>query len=415
MIFENREKIISSVENIENYFKKNISDSNSVYIIPENILSNEYTSILFEKKNNWENKSETLIFNLIKNEYYKCESIYPMLGNYFIYNFFFKENIGTTKDQIFFKNNVSLFLNSLNNESNKKIIKILLENFTKEYSISLEKNYEDDIVIKKEDGFCFSKLKYDHSFYNHKNTITEFIPFLIDGYIEKVSEIHHVLEKSAESQQNFVIFCFGMSQEVKNTIRVNNNAGKTFVYPVSLEICEENLNILNDISVLLKRDVLSSNLGQTTSQFIKQELKNKFCKKIELYNDNIVLYPENSRKEINDHKNFLLKKIDKEKVEENKKYLIKRSKRLNSKKAKIYLPRDFLKNKTSVKELQYCFSFISFINKTFTKIKINNNIYYFPKELITIVNEKSESLKNIIKRIDLILHKGEKNDEIKKN
>jgi len=313
MIFEKKEKINDSIRNIEKYFKENSEIPNSIYIIPENIISNEYMSILFEKKKVWESKSDSLIFNLIKNEFYKCESLYPMLGNYFIYRFFFKKRNEKLKNQIFLKSNVNLFIKSLKSDKNKSIVKILLENFTKEYSIDLEKNYSDEIIIKKENGYSFNHLKYDHELYRRKKTVTDFIPFLIDGYIENVSEIHHVLEKSAENKQNFVIFCFGMSQEVKHVIKINNNAGKTFVYPVSLEICEENLNILNDIAVLLGRNVLSSNLGQTISQFIKQELKNNFCKKIEFYNDNLTIYSENSIQNINEHKKFLIKKINKEK------------------------------------------------------------------------------------------------------
>lgn len=413
MIFEKKEKINTSISNIEKYFKVNLESPNNIYLIPENIISNEYMSILFEKKKVWESKTDSLIFNLIKNEFYKCESLYPMLGNYFIHRFFFIKKDMKLKNQMFFKNNINLFLKSLKANENKNITKILLDNFTKEYSIDLEKNYSDEIIIKKENGYSFNQLKYDHDLYKRKKTITNFIPFLIDGYIEKISEIHHVLEKSAENKQNFVIFCFGMSQEVKHVIKINNNAGKTFVYPVSLEICEENLNILNDIAVLLNRNVLSSNLGQTISQFIKQELENVFCKKIELYNDNVTIYSENSIQNINEHKTFLIKKINKEKVEENKKYLIKRSKRLNSKKAKIYLPKDFLINKTVVKELQYCFSFIGFINKRFNKVNINKQTYYFPEQLIKVVNQKTNSLKSIIERIDLILHNGEEKNEKK--
>ena len=109
--------------------------------------------------------------------------------------------------------------------------------------------------------------------------------FIIDGFIQTVGEIHHILEKSNNDLNNtFVLFCFGMADDVKKTIITNNKKGRTRVFPLSFEFNESNLNFMNDIAVVHNSDIISSLSGQTISQAVR---KNNYKQQM---NRNLLLY-----------------------------------------------------------------------------------------------------------------------------
>ena len=61
---------------------------------------------------------------------------------------------------------------------------------------------------------------------------------IIDGYIETVGEIHHLLDQAYKTKVPHVIFCFGMSNEVDHVIKYNNTHSKFEIFCVRvLDLC----------------------------------------------------------------------------------------------------------------------------------------------------------------------------------
>ncbi len=80
---------------------------------------------------------------------------------------------------------------------------------------------------------------------------------VIDGLVEKVSELDKVLQKASDTKIPLVIVAQGFSDEVMGTIAVNTKSGRFNIVPVCIEQSLENLNILNDVSVVSGADVVS--------------------------------------------------------------------------------------------------------------------------------------------------------------
>jgi hypothetical protein len=89
--------------------------------------------------------------------------------------------------------------------------------------------------------------------------------FCIDGYVESVSEMHHLLEAAAEAKEPAVVFLRGLADEVKHTLKVNFDRGSLKIVPIIVKFDLEGINTLNDISVVTGADMVSSNKGDLIS------------------------------------------------------------------------------------------------------------------------------------------------------
>jgi hypothetical protein len=89
--------------------------------------------------------------------------------------------------------------------------------------------------------------------------------FIIDGFIESVSEIHHLLEKQSSAKDVSLLFARGLSQDVISTLKVNFERGTLKCIPIIAPFDLEGINILNDIAVIAGSDVVSSNKGNLIS------------------------------------------------------------------------------------------------------------------------------------------------------
>jgi hypothetical protein len=85
---------------------------------------------------------------------------------------------------------------------------------------------------------------------------------LIDGMIEKVSELDKVLLKSYETKIPLLIVAQGYSEEVIATIYTNTSRGNFNVMPIRVQQSLEALNMLNDIAVVSGCDVVSTLKGE---------------------------------------------------------------------------------------------------------------------------------------------------------
>jgi len=340
---------------------------------------------------------------IIRKEYNDCEKIFPRLGVVFL-SFLFQSKAKISKNKwLIDKIKIKSILSKEKNSIVKEIIKTYIENCNLEYIVSIEENYLNNIVIEKNNNIVF-KNKFDKDFFNKDTEYSDYKVCIIDGYIDSVGEIHHLLQKSSENKLcNYVIFCYGMSQDVKKTIIINNQKRNTRIFPISFEYSEENLNILNDISVLHKVDIISSSKGQTISQALRNKLKKSKRISISISNNSFTIEPNCEISDIKKHVKFLRKKSLSNINQKNNDLINKRIKALTSKHFKIFLPKIILKDNEVISKINYYFNFLSNLKLTQRKIYIDNNEYYLPDVYIKHSQKKASSIKEILKDIDVLV------------
>jgi len=356
-----------------------------------------YINILPEEKTN------IALKNLLLREYNDCEKIYPYLGDVFL-ELFFKKTIRSKSLKRYEKKDEKNFLNSLLPDV-KSIISWILNNTNLERTINVVESNSKEINLEMQEDFSL-KFDYDYDFYNNLSNLTfrnyKFV--IIDGFVETVGEIHHLFTKASENKIPYVFFCYGMSEEVKHNIIVNNRNGRFCVLPVSLNTNDENtLNVLNDIAVLHNSDIISSNLGQTISQEIKKDLPSG--NKITFYKNAIHLLPIADDKSIDKHKKFLIQRLDDaiSKGDVNLDPIKNRIKNFSMKKLNIYLPKQLSKSNSFQRELVYSLNFLKNINREYKILSYLGREYYIPRSYLILVNSKVRSLKSVLEKIEIVL------------
>ena len=73
---------------------------------------------------------------------------------------------------------------------------------------------------------------------------------IVDGKINDVGEIHHVLQRSFDTKEQFVTITTGLSEDVANTLQVNWQQGKTNVLPFVVDDDIGNINEIKDIATV---------------------------------------------------------------------------------------------------------------------------------------------------------------------
>jgi transcriptional regulator NrdR family protein len=248
---------------------------------------------------------------------------------------------------------------------------------------------------------------YDFDFYKNlaDKSYRDYNYIIIDGYIESMGEIHHMLYEASNNKEPYVIFCYGMSEEVKHNIMINNHRGITRVLPVSLDSNDETtLNVLNDIAALHDGDVVSSNLGQTISQEIRKKLKKG--KKITFFENSIYLEPVCSDDKIKKHRGFLLNRLAdaSKKSDVNTDPLKRRIRNFTSKKLNLYLPKILKDDNSFQRELDYFLRMTKYLDKNLEIIDLGfKKNYIVPKILKEYANRKSKSLQKTFDSIKIVI------------
>jgi len=163
---------------------------------------------------------------------------------------------------------------------------------------------------------------------------------VIDGYIENVSELHHILQHFSvhEPSTPFIIFCRGMSDDVLNTISVNNLRGSLNCFPVKVDFDLEGMNMLVDIAVVCDSDVISCAKGDLISSVQIQDLKT--IKEFSLVADGVLIKNDVSSKRVEIHVKNLQKKCEETQADDVNDLLYKRVASLTSSCIEISIPDD---------------------------------------------------------------------------
>jgi len=140
-----------------------------------------------------------------------------------------------------------------------------------EGNISMEDSKQLKYMVELKYGYDFHLRPFnfflpDSGVWENENVLV----LLMDGMIEQVSEMEHLLVKSAETKRPMAIIAQGFSEEVVATLKANQDRGIFNIIPIRLQPDLEGLNILNDIASVVGGDVLSSLKGEQLT-FVQYE------------------------------------------------------------------------------------------------------------------------------------------------
>lgn len=160
----------------------------------------------------------------------------------------------------------------------------------------------------------------------------------IDGYIENVSELHHLLEASAASKEPCVLFVRGMSDDVKHTLKVNYDRGSLRVVPMIVKFDLEGMNTLVDLAVVSGSDLISSLKGDLISSIDYASLKR--VDQITVFRGRTVVTATTTKKSVLTHVTNLRNRRNDQKIEDVGSLLDKRIKSLSPNHVVIRVPDD---------------------------------------------------------------------------
>lgn len=162
--------------------------------------------------------------------------------------------------------------------------------------------------------------------------------FCIDGYVETVSEIHHLLHAANELKEPAVLFLRGMADEVAQTLKVNFDRGSLMIVPIIVKFDLEGINTLNDIAVVTAADCISSNKGDLISN-IDFRAAPRIDEAIINVNRTVLKF-DVTHKSVASHVFFLRNKRSEEKIDDVCRLLDKRIRSLSPNHVVIRLPDD---------------------------------------------------------------------------
>ena len=160
----------------------------------------------------------------------------------------------------------------------------------------------------------------------------------IDGYVENVSEVHHLLEAAAAAKEPCIVFLRGLSEDVKHTLKVNYDRGSLRVVPIGVRFDLEGMNTLVDLATVSGCDLVSSLKGDLISSIKFEQLP--YVDQVTVFRGRVVVTNPMTYKRVGEHVSVLRKRRAEEKVDDVARLIDKRIKSLSPNHVVIRLPDD---------------------------------------------------------------------------
>jgi hypothetical protein len=198
-------------------------------------------------------------------------------------------------------------ISEINDDFCQSIIDIVMKLSDIKTAVHVEKSNAVNTTVELFSGssFCVgadTNFLMGKNLWERKNVRS----IMIDGMIESIGEIHHLLEKAAETKEPYVIFSRDMSPDVLHTLYVNIQRRTIDVLPVCVGLDENTINILNDIAIVCGGDIVSSYKGDLIASAVKDELP--ISDFISVSNKGVVIRNDKTKKDVTDHMRYLEKK-----------------------------------------------------------------------------------------------------------
>lgn len=146
----------------------------------------------------------------------------------------------------------------------RRIINEVFEILKCDDSINVRKVASTKTEISRDSGYIFEGLSVDQRFFSFGNWDRKNVRIaMIDGFIEKVSEIHHFIEEAAQRRQPCIIFCIDALPDVSETLVKNFLSRNLDVILVKIPVTHDHVNTLNDLGVIFGEHPVAASLGDS--------------------------------------------------------------------------------------------------------------------------------------------------------
>ncbi len=203
-------------------------------------------------------------------------------------------------------------------------------------------------------------------FTNIKETTKDFLVSIIDGFIERESEIFSLIEHAKKCSLPVILITRGMSDYAKKNLKYILLKNNIMIYPYIEPYNNEDPFKLNDISLTIGNKIISADQGDNINNNIID--KSSICK-CTISTSSIKIHRKNK---------ILVNQIKKQ-IEENKNntdlmpYLIKRKLRCLPNNTTVKIPEAKIKMLNEIKNLIKCFNSCA-INGVYTDTEIIKSV-----------------------------------------
>ena len=135
---------------------------------------------------------------------------------------------------------------------------------------------------------------------------------VIDGLIERVSEINHCLEACSEREQALIILARGFAEEVIATLSVNFSRKTLSVIPIIVAFDLDGANMLKDIAVVSGTDPVSSLKGELISSIEFDDICT--VNELKITNNELTIFNSKTLQQVKKLKMELIKKRDEDPI-----------------------------------------------------------------------------------------------------
>lgn len=131
----------------------------------------------------------------------------------------------------------------------------------------------DDDTVELTNGYIFEYAPYSEVLDFNERWDNRLVKIaVIDGFVEKVSEINNILEASNVDVTPVILFSRGFAADVLSTLAINRARGTLNVVPVHIPFDEHSANALKDISITAGANIVSSLTGDLISSIKFDEM-----------------------------------------------------------------------------------------------------------------------------------------------
>lgn len=373
-----------------NNFNKDFKNKKYRLIIKNSIYTSEFLFLYyFISSDHFKNSPYR---DILINYFKKSESMYP--GSSYLTSVKFVEKVFNivNKGEVIKTdknlNNVFEYLKSKTNANAFELFKSILEFTGPDGTIICERTKNKEIHIEKKSLPEFKiqlHSEFVTTYFSKVHSTTKNVLFaVIDGFIERESELMPFLEKMKENKVQGVIVCRGISdtaaKHLKNIILKN----RLYLYPYISKFDNNDPFLFQDLARISKTKLITSE----TMDVIYKEVTNKSeILKITLNSNKLIFHEKNTS---------LIEEINKQIKNcssEAKSYLLKRRKRSMPNKTIVYMP----ENKNNLFKEISCLIKCYNISAIYGIEKINNNIVSkFNNEYTSKLSKSMyENIKNI--------------------
>ncbi len=175
------------------------------------------------------------------------------------------------------KQDMDLIINSYFNLSGHSniisVIKKVIEEESPNSEIIVEKGFLDETSSVKYDGH-FLKIEIPQIANSMEKSWVRNNPdvVLVDGFIESVSQIHHILSIYSQSSKPLLLLCRKASEEVSKTIFHNFHRGTLDVILIEVDFDLNYINIFEDFRAIYGCEVVDINMGDTLSSNLEKNI-----------------------------------------------------------------------------------------------------------------------------------------------